>query len=215
MVIAKSKKSRRGRPPKSEVGTIAPRILAAASEVFLRAGYEQANMSEVAQKAGCSKRTLYLSFPSKLALFSSFVQSFVEERLDQIRISIDPAASLEQQLCLITAIIRSYASSEELYQLHRLIVQDGRRFPELRSVMEEAAWQPGNKVVRTLLEAHFTGAVIEELTFLSDQFLGLVALRAIHHNIVGKPAPTEPPEQLVRLFLHGCSGFYRAHENVK
>lgn len=96
--MTESTGSRRGHPLKSEVATITPRILAAATDVFLHAGYDQANMADVALKAGCSKRTLYLRFSSKLDLFSAFVHFFVDERLEGIHISVDPAAPLEQQL---------------------------------------------------------------------------------------------------------------------
>lgn len=205
--MTESTGSRRGRPLKSEVATITPRILAAATDVFLHAGYDQANMADVALKAGCSKRTLYLRFPSKLDLFSAFVQFFVEERLEGIRISVDPAAPLEQQLVRVVGVIRHFALSSEADQLHRLIVQDGRRFPELRPIMENAAWQPGNRIIRDLLESHFAGATEAELTFLAEQFLALAALRPIHHNIVGKLTPLEPPEEIVRLFLRGCCNF--------
>lgn len=202
--MTESNGSRRGRPPKSEVETIAPRILAAATEIFLEAGYEQTNMSNVAQKAGCSKRTLYLRFPSKLDLFSAFVKFFVEERIEGIRISIDPAACLEQQLARVFTAVRAYAASEEMYRLHRLIVQDGRRFPELRSILDSSAWEPGNKFMRDLLKSHFADAMEDELSFLAEQFLALAALRPLHHNVVGKSEPADAPEEVVRLFLHGC-----------
>lgn len=199
--------SRRGRPPKSEVDTITPRLLASATSVFLEAGYEQANIAEVAQRAGCSKRTLYQRFPSKLDLFSAFIQFFVEQRLEEIRISVDPTAALEKQLIKVVGVIRDYALSEDAYQLHRLIVQDGRRFPELRTIMDRAAWEPGNKVIKDLLRSHFGEATEDELAFLAEQFVALAALRPIHHNVVGKPMPVEPPEQVVRLFLRGCCSF--------
>lgn len=205
--MARGTPPRKGRPTKSEEGTITPRILAAATDVFLAAGYDQANMGDVAEKAECSKRTLYLRFPSKLDLFSAFIHFFIEERLKGVRISIDPKATFERQLVQVATVIGRYAASEEAYQLHRLIVQDGRRAPELQAVMEKAAWEPGNRVIKDIFKGHLKHMNDGDLTFVAEQFLALVALRPLHDNLNGKTAMQETPDQVVDLFIRGCCSF--------
>lgn len=201
---------RKGRPPKSDIETVIPRILAAATEVFLQAGYDKANMSDVARQAGCSKKTLYIRFPSKLDLFAAVLRFYVEERLQAVRISVMGDEPLERQLASVVTVIRGYVVSEDTYRLHRLMVQDGRRFPELTGIFDNAAWLPASRVIQDLLMSHFAGASEEELSFLSGQFLSLAVLKPLHDNIIGRKAQAEPAERIVRLFLTGCSGYMTA-----
>ena len=49
-------------------------ILAAAKQVFEECGFEQANMSVIAERLGSSKATLYRYFESKEALFQELLQ---------------------------------------------------------------------------------------------------------------------------------------------
>ncbi|KAF1723086.1 TetR/AcrR family transcriptional regulator [Pseudoxanthomonas wuyuanensis] len=53
-------------------------IIEAAAEVFLEAGFEGASMSQIATRAGGSKRTLYGYFPSKEELFVAVAHSVAE-----------------------------------------------------------------------------------------------------------------------------------------
>lgn len=56
-------------------------ILAAAKELFLERGFAQANMQEVADRAGVSKLTLYSHFGDKTALFVAAVRDHYDHHL--------------------------------------------------------------------------------------------------------------------------------------
>lgn len=58
-------------------------ILAAARELFLDRGFAQANMQEVADRAGVSKLTLYSHFGDKMALFAAAVRHHYEHNLPE------------------------------------------------------------------------------------------------------------------------------------
>ncbi len=205
--MAKQIKSRRGRPQKTEVQLITPRILEAATDVFLAQGYDNANMSEVANLGGCSKRTLYLRFPSKLDLFSACMKHFVETRLEGVRLSVNPQDALERQLEVVARTLREYATSEKVFSLHRLLVRDTHSFPELQAVLQKSAWDLANRFVKELLRQSFPHIPDDDLSMLADQFLAITALRPLHHGVIGGPIPADPPAKLVQLFLHGCCGF--------
>lgn len=59
-------------------------ILEAAAEVFLEAGFEGASMSQIAARAGGSKRTLYGYFPSKEELFVAMAHNVATSFLDPV-----------------------------------------------------------------------------------------------------------------------------------
>ena len=63
-------------------------ILAAAAEVIIRLGYDKITMSDVAEEAGLSRRTIYLYFKGKEALFEKLLYSeylqYAQTWLEQI-----------------------------------------------------------------------------------------------------------------------------------
>jgi AcrR family transcriptional regulator len=65
------------------------RLLAAAEEVFVRDGYEGAQLDEIATRAGRSKGAVYTHFKSKedlfLALFEDRTRSYIEQLLASLR----------------------------------------------------------------------------------------------------------------------------------
>jgi TetR/AcrR family transcriptional regulator, regulator of autoinduction and epiphytic fitness len=73
-------------------------ILAAAIDVFVAEGYEQASMDRIAEQAGASKRTLYNHFASKEELFQAVLQKIGRDCEPAARIQYDPKRSLEAQL---------------------------------------------------------------------------------------------------------------------
>ena len=60
-------------------------VVQAAIDVFLRYGYARTTMADIAQAAGLSRPTLYLSFPDKDAIFHAVVDTMVADKLSEIR----------------------------------------------------------------------------------------------------------------------------------
>ena len=58
-----------------------------ALEVFLKKGYEEANMDEIANESGITKPTLYKYFPSKMDLFLGVI-NFINKRIDEQLFSV-------------------------------------------------------------------------------------------------------------------------------
>lgn len=98
-------------------------IVEAAAEVFLEAGFEGASMTQIAARAGGSKRTLYGYFPSKEELFVAVVHSVAEKSIQPI---FD--ALLETTEDLPTALQRfgedtlGFLCSEQSLQMWRTII---------------------------------------------------------------------------------------------
>src|ERR1700742_3821438 len=56
-------------------------VLAAALEVFSKAGYHSASMDDIADRAGVSKPVLYQHFPGKLDLYLALLDAGIDELL--------------------------------------------------------------------------------------------------------------------------------------
>jgi AcrR family transcriptional regulator len=74
------------------------RILDAAREVFLRTGFMEANLNEVASLAGVGKGTLYRHFAGKGELYVAMLIENGDEFADAIAAVIDPRRSVLEQL---------------------------------------------------------------------------------------------------------------------
>lgn len=65
------------------------KILKAAVAVFSRRGFHQAQVEEIAKKAGVGKGTIYLHFPNKAMLFSAAVSEGLEEIISALRTELE------------------------------------------------------------------------------------------------------------------------------
>jgi AcrR family transcriptional regulator len=73
-------------------------ILAAAEEVFARAGYHGASLDEIAQSAGVSKALIYEHFDSKRDLHASLLQHHVAEIFRRLEANAETGATGEERL---------------------------------------------------------------------------------------------------------------------
>jgi TetR/AcrR family transcriptional regulator, mexJK operon transcriptional repressor len=115
---------KRGRPTADERRTRETEILTAALGVFLRSGYGASTVDELAAAAQVTKRTLYTYYGDKAGLFGAMVKHLAAT------VSLD-AASDDDTLAMLAARIVSRLHSDELVGLHRLVIAESARFPEL------------------------------------------------------------------------------------
>ena len=80
-------------------------ILEAAERVFVRLGYRQAKMSDLAREVGVSTGTIYNYFDSKEAVFSSLVERARAEFLAALRGAADEALPLERLRAMARAVL--------------------------------------------------------------------------------------------------------------
>jgi AcrR family transcriptional regulator len=107
-------------------------LLEAALDVFAEKGFAAARMEDIAARAGASKGTVYLYFPSKEAVFEALVRSALVpnvERAEAMAAGHDgPVAPLLRRfLAMLAGIVRD----PRLVVLPRLVVGELHRFPDL------------------------------------------------------------------------------------
>lgn len=133
------------------------KILAAAEEVFLHAGFLGANMDAIAEKAAVSKQTVYAHFQSKEALFLEVIAAMtgaaaraigedVEERLND--------RPVRDYLTMVAIDQLSVVMTPRLMQLRRMVIGETGRFPDLgRSLYENGPLVSIRRIARAL--AHY------------------------------------------------------------
>ena len=76
------------------------RVAKSALDVFLRYGYARTKMADIAEAAGLSRPTLYLSFPDKETVFRAVVEMIVSAKLATIREGVARLRDFDAKLSL-------------------------------------------------------------------------------------------------------------------
>ncbi|MDE1176667.1 MAG: TetR/AcrR family transcriptional regulator [Edaphobacter sp.] len=89
-----------GTPNKHELRTAETRerLLKAAEQVFLRDGYERAELGEIAKLAGRTKGAIYAQFESKEAIFLALVEMHALRRRGKVQKHLNASASTRENL---------------------------------------------------------------------------------------------------------------------
>lgn len=189
------------------------RILDAATEVFLEQGYEAATVAEIGRRAGGSLQTLYRLFGNKEGLF----RAIIESKASSVYAPLESADIVDrpprQALYELGMRLSRLSLSREALMVHRIILAESHRNPDLRRLFFEAG--PGR--ARDLLAAYLRRQVaagrlrIGDCDMAAMQFLDLVkgsfALRAL---LGDAPNPDDPTveagvSQAVSIFLDGTA----------
>ena len=121
-------------------------ILDVASEVFTAQGYAATSMSEIAVKLGGSKGTLYNYFRSKEELFSAFIADTCQGPAITYFDPLPPIGEgrpVRDSLIEMGMSLLSFLYVDEVVALHRLVVAEVGRFPELGQMFYEAGPRKG------------------------------------------------------------------------
>jgi TetR/AcrR family transcriptional regulator, mexJK operon transcriptional repressor len=122
---------KRGRPTAEERRAREAEILADVLCVFLHCGYGASTVDELAAAAQVTKRTLYAYYGDKAGLFAAMVKQLAAT------VSLD-ATSDDDTLEVLAARIVSRVHSDELVDLHRLVIAESARFPELALILHSS-----------------------------------------------------------------------------
>lgn len=114
---------KRGRPTVTERARRLDDILDAAVRLFVDEGFEPVTLDRIAAAAHVTKRTIYTYLGDRTEVFLAAVERLSERTLHEAQ----PADGLEQ---LAPKIVHALHSDDAI-GLHRLVIAESRRFPEL------------------------------------------------------------------------------------
>ena len=198
-----------GRPSRAEAEKIEGRILDVATGLFFRQGFAATSMEQVAAGARISKRTLYARFRDKAALFHGVVERKVGEWRGAFEAEMQPLDSLAAALKQAAEGILRVALEPEALALHRMVVAEAERFPELARTLS-ATSAAGAEWLGLLLRGFPEGSHLtpDELAFTAEQFL-LMVVSGPRRRALGLGPPLDAAgldawvERSVALFLDG------------
>jgi AcrR family transcriptional regulator len=110
-------------------------LLAAATRVFARRGYNGASVEEIAEEAGYSHGAVYSNFDGKADLFLAVFEEYMAERARELaatQVGLDEDAPLEVRArALADQWMERFASDRESFVLHLEFLGHADREPEL------------------------------------------------------------------------------------
>lgn len=128
-------------------------LLAAALDLFVEKGFAATRVEEVAQRAGVSKGTLFLYFASKEDLFKAVVRENISGRFGEW------AQELEQYQGSSAELVRhcmhswwERIGSTQTSGISKLMLSEGSNFPELARFYQAEVVQPGDDLIRRILQ---------------------------------------------------------------
>lgn len=215
MALTEESPARRGgRPSPERAAQIRDQILDAATALFFAQGYGVSSIEAIARRARISKRTFYSRFRDKAEVFGAVVNRLVDRLRPSNETQLFHAGTFEEILQRLAVLILQAALSPDALALHRLVIAEAPRFPELAAALtasgsrREAISRIADLLVR---EARARRRALENPAFAAEQFLQLI-IAAPQRRALGLGDAMTPPEleawahAAVRLFLHGWTG---------
>jgi TetR/AcrR family transcriptional repressor of mexJK operon len=152
-------------------------IVEAARKVFLEQGYDASSTDLIARTAGVSKATVYAHFESKEKLLLALVEDEMRTKAPGDLWRPEPGPlDVEATLRRIAKRFTAFFLSGEGFGLHRLMIAQASRFPEVGRFFYAA----GPKKVHAQVAAFLSAAVEQDLLTIPNidlaatQFLSLV-----------------------------------------
>lgn len=129
------------RPTNAESAKLTEHIVEMATRSFLRDGYANASMEQIALAAGTSKRSLYARFASKSDLFREVVLNYSGATLGQLTNKAGDDRPLVEQLCEACGRILEIVLEPDVVAMERIVISEAISFPELALAIDAAREQ--------------------------------------------------------------------------
>ncbi len=174
------------------------KLLEAAIQAFAETGYRSC-VDDIAARAGVAKQTLYHHFSGKDELFTEAVKQMGCD----IRVSLDaPDADLRTTLLLFAVTIREKVLGELGLSLHRVLVSEAPRVPQLVQAIFAAG--PG-ETARRLRE--LIGRAMDEgrlrrddPAFAADMLMSMLTGMERSRRLLGSLNPDDDsPDRAARI----------------
>ena len=210
---------RSGRPSRPMAEKLRDHILDVATDLFLRAGYGSTSIEAIAQAARISKRTFYHRFSDKAHLFEAVVHRIIEYLHPPADVPLVRGENLHENLNYLAQLMLHAAMTPQAVALHRLIIAESARFPELALIVnDQGGRQEGVRLIAGLLNQYAKSEklAVKNFDFAAQQFMHMV-ISIPQRRALGLGMPMTESEidswvqDSVNLFLNGCRGFSQPH----
>ena len=128
-------------------------LLDAALELFVEKGFAATRAEEVAARAGVSKGTLFLYFPSKEELLKAVVRENISGRFKEWNELFDTfEGSSAEMLRFCMNVWWERVGATKASGITKLMMSEARNFPEIASFYQQEVIIPGQVLIRRIFQ---------------------------------------------------------------
>lgn len=183
-------------------------LLEAALGLFVEKGFAATRSEEVAAKAGVSKGTLYLYYPSKEELFKAVVREALGTKIAE---GVSELGKHQGSMAeLLTWMLWSWWERMGLTPaggIHKIMMSEARNFPELAAFYNEEVIEPSCELLAEVVRRGIASGEFREVDpdAAVMVLIGPVLHLVLHQHSLGAAGVTHDhkctPEQVLSLQL--------------
>jgi TetR/AcrR family transcriptional regulator len=139
-------------------------LLGAALDLFVEKGFAATRVEEVALRAGVSKGTLFLYFPSKVDLFKAVVRHHLSGLFTEWNAEFETFSGTTADMvryCMQQWWERVGAT--QVSGITKLVMTEAHQFPEIADFYRQEVIEPGNDLIRRILQRGVSRGEFREL----------------------------------------------------
>jgi TetR/AcrR family transcriptional regulator len=128
-------------------------LLDAALDLFVEKGFAATRAEEVAARAGVSKGTLFLYFPSKEELFKAVVRENISGRFREWNEEFQTfEGSTADMVRYCMKVWWDRVGATRASGITKLIISEARNFPDIAAFYQQEVIRPGDDLIRRILQ---------------------------------------------------------------
>jgi TetR/AcrR family transcriptional regulator len=178
-------------------------LLDAALDLFVEKGFAATRAEEVAARAGVSKGTLFLYFPSKEELFKAVVRENISGRFAEWNDEFDAfEGSSAEMVRYCMKVWWERVGATRASGITKLIISEARNFPDIAAFYQQEVIKPGTDLIRRILQrgvdrGEFKVADMEYATFsITAPMIFLIMMKHSMGACIPADHPLDPQRYL-------------------
>ena len=185
-------------------------IVATAWEVFRAKGLEGASMSDVAERLGGSKATLYRYYGSKEELFAAALEEALKAQSDEAYKRVTREGDLRERLLEFAETYLNFRLTPEMIGVHRQMIASAER-SNLSAVLRAEFIEPNWRRFADVIEREMAAGHLRKADpyLASIHFRGLVEADVLERRLNGERLVTNA--QIETAVEKGVEAFLRAY----
>jgi TetR/AcrR family transcriptional regulator len=188
-------------------------LLDAALDLFVEKGFAATRAEEVAARAGVSKGTLFLYFPSKEELFKAVVRENISGRFQEWNQEFERfEGNTPDMLRYCLKVWWERIGASRASGITKLIISEARNFPDIAAFYQQEVIKPGQALIRKILQrgvdrGEFRVLDLEYALFsVTAPMMFLIMMKHSLGACVPQDYPLDPERYItsqVETLLHG------------
>jgi AcrR family transcriptional regulator len=185
-------------------------IVTKAWELFKENGFERTTMSEISERVGGSKATLYGYYDSKEQLFAATLEQVIRDPADQVFAHLAGTGKLKMRLLNFARAMVEARLSEDLIAVEQALIAEARR-SELGELLRARFVQPQWRRLAAALDREMVAGHLRKADpmLATWHFRGLVEADLVERRLHGETIITA--HEMKTAVEAGVDAFLRAY----